>query len=272
MADQNNLAKPDLTSRYDNEVLETLRAHILRLWKGDYTGMAGLVTGIRRWVRVGTTDVKLVERNASGTEDTLFDSSLRALKDGTNVAGTWGISISGNAATATSAASATTATTAAQLTTARTIGGVSFNGTANINLPGVNAAGNQNTTGNAATATALSTASGAAPSYAARAWVNFNGTGTVAIRASGNVSSITDNGAGDYTVNFATAMPDANFSTVVAGNGDFGIDRQSRPSIYTTISNALETTPTTTSAKIGFCNPAGSTGTDIKYVCVAFFR
>jgi hypothetical protein len=45
-----------------------------------------------------------------------------------------------------------------------------------------------------------------------RAWVNFNGTGTVAIRASFNVSSITDNGTGDYTVNFTNAMPDANYS------------------------------------------------------------
>lgn len=55
-------------------------------------------------------------------------------------------------------------------------------------------------------------ASGSAPVYACRAWVNFNGTGTVAIRASGNVSSITDNGAGNYTVNFAAAMPHANYS------------------------------------------------------------
>jgi hypothetical protein len=55
-------------------------------------------------------------------------------------------------------------------------------------------------------------ASGTAPIYACRAWVNFNGTGTVAIRASGNVSSITDNGVGDYTVNFTTAMPDANYA------------------------------------------------------------
>lgn len=46
----------------------------------------------------------------------------------------------------------------------------------------------------------------------AKAWVNFNGTGTVAIRASFNVSSITDNGVGDYTVNFTTAMPDANYA------------------------------------------------------------
>jgi len=50
-----------------------------------------------------------------------------------------------------------------------------------------------------------------------RAWVNFNGTSTVAIRASFNVTSITDNGTGDYTVNFTTAMPDANYSA----NGSF---------------------------------------------------
>lgn len=60
-------------------------------------------------------------------------------------------------------------------------------------------------------------ASGTAPIYACRAWVNFNGTGTVAIRASGNVSSITDNATGNYTVNFTTAMPDANYSIAVCG-------------------------------------------------------
>jgi len=54
--------------------------------------------------------------------------------------------------------------------------------------------------------------SGSAPIYAARAWVNFNGTGTVAIRASGNVSSITDNGVGNYTINFTNAMPDTNYA------------------------------------------------------------
>jgi hypothetical protein len=52
----------------------------------------------------------------------------------------------------------------------------------------------------------------------AKAWVNFNGTGTVAIRASFNVSSITDNGTGDYTVNFTTAMPNGNYV------GVFGCD------------------------------------------------
>lgn len=56
------------------------------------------------------------------------------------------------------------------------------------------------------------TATGSAPLYACRAWVNFNGTGTVAIRASGNVTSITDLGTGSYRVNFTTAMQDANFA------------------------------------------------------------
>jgi hypothetical protein len=61
-----------------------------------------------------------------------------------------------------------------------------------------------------------------------RTWVNFNGTGTVAIRASFNVSSITDNGTGDYTVNFATTLADANYVAVLthsnsSSNADFAI-------------------------------------------------
>jgi hypothetical protein len=58
----------------------------------------------------------------------------------------------------------------------------------------------------------------AALAFGCRAWVNFNGTGTVAIRASGNVSSITDNGTGDYTVNFTTAMPDVNYCVIGVGS------------------------------------------------------
>lgn len=62
-------------------------------------------------------------------------------------------------------------------------------------------------------------ASGAAPIYACRAWVNFNGTGTVAIRASGNVTSITDNGTGNYTVNFTTALPTGDYAVVATSGG-----------------------------------------------------
>lgn len=55
-------------------------------------------------------------------------------------------------------------------------------------------------------------ASGSAPIYACRAWVNFNGSGTVSIRSSGNVTSVTDNGVGDYIINFTTAMQDTNYA------------------------------------------------------------
>jgi hypothetical protein len=61
-------------------------------------------------------------------------------------------------------------------------------------------------------------ATGSAPIYACRAWVNFNGQSTVSIRGSGNVTSITDNGTGNYTVNFTTAMPDANYAAIAARN------------------------------------------------------
>jgi len=82
-------------------------------------------------------------------------------------------------------------------------------------------ANNLSVTGTAPIPDALSTASGSAPSYSARAWVNFNGIGTLAIKGSGNVSSVTDNGTGQFTVNFATAMPNANYSvaTVTSTNG-----------------------------------------------------
>jgi len=72
---------------------------------------------------------------------------------------------------------------------------------------------------------------------ALRAWVNFNGTGTVSIRASENVSSITDNGTGDYTVNFTSPMSDANYAAVFGGislNGRFTRVHESFPAAKTT--------------------------------------
>jgi len=98
--------------------------------------------------------------------------------------------------------------------------------------------------------------------YSCRAWVNFNGTGTVAIRASGNVSSITDNGTGDYTVNFTTAMSDANFA--VCGQGSIvGTDARLQ---------AEATTARTTAAYRLLVTNYLFNGTDGTYVNVAFFR
>ena len=69
----------------------------------------------------------------------------------------------------------------------------------------------------------------AATAYGCRAWVNFNGTGTVAILASGNVTSITDNGTGEYTVNITTAMPDANYA--VGGTAWYAGDNSNPPAV-----------------------------------------
>jgi hypothetical protein len=225
-------------------------------------------------------------------------------------AGTITAALSGNATTSSSTTG--NAATATALQTARTIGGVSFNGTANINLPGVNTAGTQNTSGTAAglsatldvdkggtgqtsytngqllignttsfgltkatlTGTAnrltvtngagsitlnvdatnantankvvardasgdfsagiitaslngtanaagkLSSAGGSAPSFAARAWADFNSTTTpITLNANGNVSSIGDNGVGNFTVNFTTALPSAFYGVAgLSGN------------------------------------------------------
>jgi hypothetical protein len=108
----------------------------------------------------------------------------------------------------------------------------------------------------------LATISGTAPLYMCRAWVNFNGTGTVAIRASGNVSSITDNGTGDYTVNFTTVMPDVNYSA--CGQGSLvGTDGRFQFEAYAA--------RTTTAYRFLVTNYLFN-GTDSTYVSMSFFR
>lgn len=100
--------------------------------------------------------------------------------------------------------------------------------------------------------------------YLCRAWVNFDGTGTPAIRASGNVSSITDNGTGDYTVNFTTAMPDANYSVSGgAGDGSTGASL-----IY---SAAYQAAPTTSAFRFAITTTAGSNA-DRAYAYMSIFR
>lgn len=102
---------------------------------------------------------------------------------------------------------------AIQVTSAGTSGQFLKSGGAGIDPAFANIAGPDITSGDIAAArisNALN-ASGSAPLFACRAWVSFNGTGILAINASGNVSSVTDNGVGDYTVNFTSAMLDANY-------------------------------------------------------------
>ena len=107
--------------------------------------------------------------------------------------------------------------------------------------------------------------------YKCRAWVNFNGTGTVAIRASGNVSSITDNGTGDYTINFTAAMPDANYSLV--GVTQFDQSGSTASAYLMGVQIANITAPlSTTSARIWGRYGTATTLYDQTTVCVSVHR
>ena len=107
-----------------------------------------------------------------------------------------------------------------------------------------------------------------ATAFGCRAWVNFNGTGTVAIRASGNVSSITDNGTGDYTVNFTTAMPDANYTYTAGGQGESSGSPAVDDCFFNI--NRLSTSVQTGSIRVG--SRQAGTIRDAPYYCVAIFR
>jgi hypothetical protein len=100
-----------------------------------------------------------------------------------------------------------------------------------------------------------------ATAYGCRAWVNFNGTGTITIRASGNVSSITDNGTGDYTVNFTTAMPDANYACLGFGEAGGGAGNK----------GPYQATSSSSGARVFVYNSGGSL-VDSALMNIAIFR
>ena len=103
-----------------------------------------------------------------------------------------------------------------------------------------------------------------ATAFGCRAWVNFNGTGTVAIRGSGNVSSITDNGTGDYTINYTTAMPDGNYSIV----GFTRSDNNDNPAANFSMGSSYS--PETGSARI--MTGVSNSKIDFGVICAAVFR
>lgn len=103
------------------------------------------------------------------------------------------------------------------------------------------------------------------PEFKCRAWVNFNGTGVVAIRGSGNVSSITDNGVGDYTVNFATAMPDANYGFNVSSSGISGTNSVTQSVNFTA-------PPTSSAFRFQISNSGTGAAIDVANISVSIFR
>lgn len=110
---------------------------------------------------------------------------------------------------------------------------------------------------------------GSAPIFAARAWVNFNGAGTVAIRGSGNVSSITDNGVGDYSVNFTTALPSGNYTVVATGvtNPVGGLDGRN----HCVVPVAVTDTYSTSLVRLSAFNQVSGASTDPSHVHVVIF-
>jgi hypothetical protein len=105
-----------------------------------------------------------------------------------------------------------------------------------------------------------------------KAWVNFNGTGTVAIRASYNVSSITDNGTGDYTVNFTTAMADANYSANVSVTSNGSVNTSTNAVCVFAQSTNTTTTPTASGFRMFVYHPGNQAAQDLSFVTAAIFR
>ena len=100
----------------------------------------------------------------------------------------------------------------------------------------------------------------------ALAWVNFNGVTTATIRASYNVSSVTRNGTGDYTVNFATALADANYVPLVTQQRTANGTTVTFPNISST------TAPTTSAVRVGNDGSgATTTSADAAIFCVVIF-
>lgn len=107
-----------------------------------------------------------------------------------------------------------------------------------------------------------------------RAWVNFNGTGTIAIRSSFNVSSITDNGTGDYTVNFTNSLPDANYIVVSCGAAAFGQSGSVGAwfsGVTTSSATDVPLTKTTSAVRVSTSTITGTALVDAKEVYYAFF-
>lgn len=98
-----------------------------------------------------------------------------------------------------------------------------------------------------------------------KAWINFDGTGTVAIRGSGNVSSLTDNGTGNYSVNFTTAMADTNYAVV---SSSWSSTFVSAAGPYSRSTSAVSVK--TSSASGG--NMQATTFADATDICLAVFR
>lgn len=244
VATKADLASPTITSpTLTSPILGTPASGTLTNCTGlpVSTGISGLGTGVATAlaVNVGSAGAPVVNGGALGTPTSGVLTNATGLPLTTGVTGTLPVANGGTGVTTSTGSGANVLGTSPTITTPTISGTVTF-GTATMTQP-----------------------SGSTPLYSARAWVNFNGTGTVSIRESGNVSSITDNGTGNYTVNFITAMHDANYSVT-------GTAQESLLSTPRVVSIG-DANPTTSECRIATGMP-GVSFNDCIYICVAIFR
>jgi hypothetical protein len=248
-------------------VMSAIQAADVPTLNQNTTGTAGNVTGTVAVANGGTgqtsyTDGQLLIGNSTG--NTLVKSTLTAGSgiSITNGAGSITIAASGGGGSGT--VTSVSAGAGMNFTTITGSGSVAMGTPDTITNTSTNTASGT-THSHALTGELVETTSGSPLYYGARAWVNFNGTGTVAIRVSVNVSSISDNGNGDYTVNFSTAMPDTTY--VMHGTGS-NSGTVGAPFVYMRWNT---TAPTTSASRIGTVNDAGSS-IDNLHTLISVFR
>jgi hypothetical protein len=248
----------------------TIQTNLASTSSASFNGSADITPGVTGTLAVangGTgqtsyTDGQLLIGNSTG--NTLAKATLTAGSgiSITNGAGSITIAASGGGGSGT--VTSVSAGAGMDFTTITTSGSVAMGTPSTLTNTTTNSASGTTHT-HALTGELVETTSGSPLYYGARAWVNFNGTGTVAIRVSANVSSITDNNTGDYTINFSTAMPDSTY--VMHGSGS-NSGTVSTPII---IMRWNTTAPTASAARIGTTNDAGS-AVDNLHTLISVFR
>ena len=243
----------------------TIQTDLASTSSASFDGSSNITPGVTGTLSVangGTgqtsyTNGQLLIGNSTG--NTLAKATLTAGSgiSITNGAGSITIASSGGSGTVTSVA----AGAGMDFTTITTSGSVAMGTPSTITNTSTNTASGTSHN-HALTGELVETTSGSPLYYGARAWVNFNGTGTVSIRDSVNVSSISDNGVGTYTVNFSTAMPDANYSMVATTNRTSAVNG-------TVFNQDSGTAPTTSAVRIiTFRVGTGAVDTENNYVAV----
>jgi hypothetical protein len=247
-------------------VMSAIQAADVPTLNQNTTGTASNVTGTVAVANGGTgqtsyTDGQLLIGNSTG--NTLAKATLTAGSgiSITNGAGSITIAASGGGGSGT--VTSVSAGAGMNFTTITTSGSVAMGTPSTLTNTTTNSASGTTHT-HELTGELVETTSGSALYYGARAFVNFNGTGTVAIRASQNVSSITDNNTGDYTINFSTAIGSADYAAPASGENTIGATRNGPAVInYHTFASGSLRVLTSNSA---------SSALDFDIVTVAIFR